>query len=366
MKSKEIVSARQGISIIILYVVSMASVFMFSLGAKKDFWLAIIIALFASFFVVLVLGRLKTIFPYKNYYEIVEEVFGAIIGKGIITLYAWFFFHTGVLILMNIVQFATTVSLIDTPQLPTAIFIIGLNCWMLKCGVETLGRWSSAFLLPVLILILLFVLLLIPDMDINNLKPILYDGIQPLMKGTFSIFTFPFGELVIFTIIFTALRKKNSFYKVLFLGNIIGFVFVFIISFSVVTVLGIERASSLYYPTYTTLQRINIAGVVQGLELVLTIAFVLAGFLKVCVYLLSSCLGIAKIFNYDDYRFLAVPVGLLALCFSVFLFPGTISFHDWSFALWPAYAISFQVLIPFTLYAVVEIKRGILKKKQAA
>lgn len=56
--------------------------------------------------------------------------------------------------------------------------------------------------------------MLIPKMELSNTQPILYDGLRPLMKGSFQAFSFPFGEIVLFTMILSSLKSKTASYRV--------------------------------------------------------------------------------------------------------------------------------------------------------
>ncbi|WP_264170108.1 GerAB/ArcD/ProY family transporter [Clostridium estertheticum] len=50
-------------------------------------------------------------------------------------------------------------------------------------------------------------------MNISRLKPILSNGVAPVLKGAFSSFTFPFGQTVIFTMVFSNISKVKNHKK---------------------------------------------------------------------------------------------------------------------------------------------------------
>ena len=67
-------------------------------------------------------------------------------------------------------------------------------------------------------LILIF-LLTSGEIQLHNIEPILGDGIKPILKAMFpSLFVFPFGELVVFTIILTSVTQLKKSKKVAFIA----------------------------------------------------------------------------------------------------------------------------------------------------
>ena len=84
-------------------------------------------------------------------------------------------------------------------------------------------------------------------------------------------------------------------------------------------------------------------------------AFLLGGFMKMSVCLLAACKGIAKVFGYSDYRFLAIPLSFLSVGFSYMIYEN-IMYVLWTIEVWAYYAFLFQVIFPFALFVIAEIK----------
>ena len=74
--NKEIITNKQGISIIVLFILGSSIVLSPGGGAKQDAWIAIIIALLIALPSVFVYSRLLSIYPEKNsltFYRIYSE-----------------------------------------------------------------------------------------------------------------------------------------------------------------------------------------------------------------------------------------------------------------------------------------------------
>ena len=57
----------------------------------------------------------------------------------------------------------------------------------------------------------------------HNIEPVLGDGIKPVLKAMFpALLVFPFGELVVFTIILTSVTELKKSKKVAFIAVLIA------------------------------------------------------------------------------------------------------------------------------------------------
>ncbi|GAA0182866.1 spore germination protein GerKB [Clostridium sediminicola] len=356
MKNK-VISDKQAILLIAVYLIGESSILVMGLEAKKDLWIAIIIGIFIACLLMIVYSRLHYLFPGKNLFDIIEVCCGPFIGKGIILLFTIYMFDLSAIVLRDFGNFISTVSLDETPILIPMIVETLLVVFLVKNGVELAGKWAEFFFPILVFFILIIVLLLIPTMDINNIRPVLYNGIKPSIKGAFAVFSIPLAEIIAFTMVFSNFKTKKSSYKIYFLGLLIGGMLIFIISLTNILVLGVDLTSVLYFPSYNTTTRLNIGGAFQRLEVISAVVFVLGGFIKISILLLSACKGITKIFGYTDYRFIVIPFALLMINLSYFEFDSVTYYREWNMDIYPYYALPFQVILPIIILIIAEIKK---------
>lgn len=359
---KEVISERQGIIFIILFI--LGSTFLVGTGghAKQDAWLSIIIAISVSTIVFLMFSRILSLYPGKDLFDILQIVMGKFVGKIVSLLMIWFAFHLGTLVLRNLSEFTNTVVFPDTPVVLPMIFFILLLIWGIKEGIEVLGRWSEFFIWIVIILFIFYTLLSISQMDVSKLKPILNNGLTPILKGTFSTFSFPFGETVVFTMVFSNVAIVKNYNKIFILGLFIGGFIILISVTRNLLLIGSETLSRTYFPSYMAISLINIGALFQRLEMLVTIEFFVCIFIKICICLIAACNGISKVMGFDDYKFLATPVALLMLNLSFIIYKSTMEMASWAFNIWPYYSFVFEVILPFMVFIMVEIKSRIQKK----
>lgn len=354
--NKEVISDKQGISLTILFLIGTSSIHTMGLEAKKDVWLAIILSIFMALPMVVIYARILYIFPNRDFFYIIEICFGKLIGKVIILLFTWFIFGLAALVLRNIVQFINIVGLTETPSVIPSIVIILLCIFAIKEGIETLGRWGEFFLPIPIIIIFITIVLLIPDMNINNVKPVLYNGIKPVLRGSVAVLSFPFLDTIAFTMVFNSFKRKESSYKIYICSLFIGGLIVFATSTTNLLVLGIDAASSFYYPSHSTVARIDVGIAIQRLEVIATTVFLLGGFIKLSICLMAISKGLVKVFGCKDYRFIVIPVSLLTLNLSYFEFDSVMSYFEWGRKVHIFYALFFQVILTIIIWITAEIK----------
>ncbi len=355
---KEVVSDKLAISLIVLFIFGSSLILPTASTAGSDLWIAILLAIgFATPFV-LIYSRILTRYPGKDLFDILIIVFGRFIGKSLCLGFVWFAFHLGVLVCRNFGEFIMTVSFPETPLIVPIIFLGLLAAWIVKEGIEVMARWSWLFFVfnspgPTLV-----ILLLIPQMDFDNILPILYDGFRPVLQGSFEAFSFPFAETVIFTMIFFCLKTKGSPYKVYLSGLYLGGIPLTGISLTEMLVLGPSLYSATHYPNHNVATKVALGDFLQRLEIIVLIAALTGGFLKISICLMAASNGIAKVFNLKSYKFVALPIALLMINTSSFIYDNVMEQITWASDIWPYYAFFFQAILPIIIIIGVEIKKS--------
>jgi len=352
----ETISERQAIILIIMFILG-SSLLKGSGGpAKQDAWIAIIIAILWSIILFLMFSRILSLYPGKDLFDILQIVMGKFIGKFVSILMIWFAFHTGTLIFGNIFDYTEITVLDHTPVAIPMIFFAILIIWSLKEGIEVLGRWCEFFIWIVIIIFLIILLLTTPLTNINRLKPILNNGFTPVLKGAFLSFTYPFGQTIILTMVFSNISKIKNYKKTFIVGLLVGGGFILGATISTTLILGSVSNSRLYFPGPTAVSLISIGQLFERLEMLVAIQFLVCIFTKISICTFAVCNGISKVFGFKDYKFIATPVVLLMFNFAFFICKSSMELASWITNIYPYYSFGFEVIIPLVIFIVVEIK----------
>jgi spore germination protein KB len=352
---KERITDKEALYLVIMFVLGSSLIIGIGEETKNDRWIAGIVGMIMVIPMILIYSRILSLFQGKDLFEILDKILGKIMGKIVALLYIWYAFHLGALVLRNFGEFVSTVALPETPML-VSILCMGLVCIIaVRLGIEVLGRTNTYFF-PILMFTLIVVELLgIPQIRLHYLKPILGNGLIPVLIGGFSAFSFPFAETILFLGVFSSLKTKKSPVRVYFWGILISGALLVTITLRNITVLG-YMLSSYYFPSYAAVRRINIGDYLQRIEMTLSILFIFGVFIKSSICLLVACKGIEKMFNLKDYRSVAIQTGLLMVYFSYIVYENSIEMRNWSFEVYPYYAFPLQVIIPIIIWILAEVK----------
>ena len=355
---KELISPKQAIALIIAFILDGSIILPTASEGGRNLWISIIIAIILSFIIFNVYYNIQMLYPGKDFYEICQNSLGKVLGNMINILYIWYFIHLGALTLRDFGEFMNVLTMPETPK--TVIMIIStLICvYMVKKGIEVMGRFALFATILTLINVSILASMLTPKIDIKNILPIMGDGIKPVMLGAWSAFTFPFGECVIFLTVLNNLNNYKLIKKVYYRGLVFGGFFILIMSVYELSILGEKIYGSLYFPAYTALSRIRIGEFIQRLEIILGINLNIFGIIKISLCLYAVCIGIRRMIKIDNYKILALPAGLIMFNLANILYDNIMELSSWTANIFKYYALPFEVFFPVLILVLGKIKKA--------
>lgn len=363
--SKEVISKQQGVALIGLFLMSSNLVLPTGLKAGTDLWIAIIVAGIISFPILTIYARILSINPQKNFFGILEEIFGKYAGKFLSLILIFYAFHLGALVLRNFGEYLNVIGITDTPKIIPMAFLQILCIWIVKEGAEVMGRWSKFSIRFMLFPTIITVLFMSNQWNFKNLLPIFYNGIGPILDGVLHVISLPFAETVIFLLVFSSISNgKRAIYQVFWYGLLIGVFITLITSLNELLILGIDTYSHSKFPSHNAISRLYVGNFLQRLEIIPVIALLGGGFIKASACLIGTTRGVAYILNMKNYRFLVTPIGLLMLNLSIFVYDDVLELISWANNIWPYYSLLFQIFLPVFIWVAGEIYLFRSKKKQ--
>lgn len=188
-------------------------------------------------------------------------------------------------------------------------------------GIDSISRIHALFLPIAGVVLFIFVLLLIPTFNINNVFPI-------LGKGTYNTFIKGLDELRMFTDIlllnillpFCSDKQtvKRSGYLAIGISGLIGTV----ITFVFVMIFPYPASEEFVTPMYMLARLVRIGRFFQRLEAVFEFVWSIAMLLYSSLYIFALCQVWKKTFDLKYYKPVIVPMITLVVMLS--LLPGTI------------------------------------------
>lgn len=353
---KEIINQKQAIVLMVTFIMGSGTIVGTGDKSGQDIWIALLIAMAGASIIMAVYARIIKLFPGMDLFDLLDKLFGRILGKFIALIFTWYLFHVGLNLIRNTSEFIRIISLDATPQCVIALFTGVLIAYALRCGIEVIGRWVSIFF-PVIIVISITLSVIAVDMyDFDRLKPVLYEGLKPVLSDAFGIFAHPFAETVVFLGIAGCFQKQSNPHKIFNIALLIGGLYMLMLAVRTITLMGPVNKSLQMFPPYITARIIKIGDFFQRIELINAVIIVTAVFTKVTVYMFSFAKGMSYLLKIDDYRTLSTPLVFFTAAYSIFLFDNALFMVKWALNVFPYYAIPFEIIIPLLVWIAAEIK----------
>lgn len=330
--------------------------------AKQDAWLSAIPASVTGIITIYVMTSLADRYPGMTIDQYSSHIVGKWLGKVLSLYFSYYHFFLVASVGYEHTVFVSTVILPRTPtviEVITFFILCGIAAFL---GIEVLSRCNQ-FLVPlsILFLIPLFVLA-IWDFEPSHLKPVLAEGMLPVIEGAvlpsaWMCQFFYLGWLLPY-LNQPHVARRVSFAALLGIGIVIT-----IINLMAIMVFG-PLTPKLNYSFMRVIQYIGQFTPFERLEAILVAFWTMGFFVKTSVLLFVLCLNVSLIFDLKDYRPIVLPMTLLSIIGSVWIFTSTAEWQTWIPFGYPFLAFFTHTLLPLFLLVIDTIKRKRRDAKQ--
>ncbi|KRE93397.1 hypothetical protein ASG89_07875 [Paenibacillus sp. Soil766] len=346
------ISVRQFTILIILGVIGDSILIMptiLATSAKQDAWLSVLLAIFLGFVVGGIFAGIANKLRRRRLFNQIRLNLGVWIGSLIILLFLFDFYMCSLTLLSEMSQFMTTQLMPETPiNAIIAVFILVIII-AYKYGVEAFARMGELLFPVFMLLFLILFVLLLPQVEYANLRPIASEGIGKIWNGALLAFATAFSEMVILLMLVSNVTGTTSLTKPILTGYAIGGAILFIIVILCVLVLGPNLMESKYYPTFVLAQKITIGHFLERLEAVMAFLWFISVFYKTLLLFFSLTSGIAELFQLKESHMLTIPIGMLLLVGTVAGTPNIIQYNAILESSYFWFDFVFSISIPFML-----------------
>ncbi|MDR6224976.1 GerAB/ArcD/ProY family transporter [Desmospora profundinema] len=287
--------------------------------AGKDLWLSPLWASFVGLVMLQVMFWLDRRFPGETIVQYSGQVVGTILGKALSAVLLFYFLHVNSLILRGYGEFLVGVFLEHTP----AVFIMGVMTalvgYAVRSGVEVIGRLAQLFIPFTLLIWAGLLFLTASDWDVRHVQPVFENGIGPSVRGALVPAGW-FADFILlsFLLPFVSNRKDGkrwgmlAWFSILMTMAATNLVALFLFG---------EMVATFNYPFIEVVRYIDIGEFFQHIDALLLAVWVVGSFVQITVFHFGVVLGTAQWFGLDEYRFLALPVGVLLVLFAEWVAP---------------------------------------------
>jgi spore germination protein KB len=362
------INASQLFILVVLF--EMGSAILVGLGAqaKQDAWIAILLGLaggIALFFVYYRLFKYYQELPLTSY---IQNITGKWIGRILGFLYIVYFIYCASRVLRDFGELLTTTIYTSTPLIVINSLMIVTILYGIHKGIEVIARIGQIFFAIIYLMAIFgFTLISVSGLiHIENLRPILENGWKPVMR-TFlgETLTFPFGEMIVFTMVLPFLNDSKKAKIACIGGMILGGINITITSVIAITTLGEELFTRSNFPLLTTIGKIQLASFIERLDVLFMLYLVIGGFFKISIFYYAAVAGTADIFQFKTQQRLSFPIGFIILTASITIASNYAEHIKEGLTFAPIYLHwPFQIIIPCILLVIAFFRNRSKQKQQ--
>jgi spore germination protein KB len=227
-----------------------------------------------------------------------------------------------------------------------------------RAGIEVMARMFVLLLCYLIFFTLIVLVLAMPHYQVGNLLPVFPEGLKPVIHGTYMILGFPYGEVVLFSLILPFVRKEkdNPLKKYMFLSLLIHGFLLCISILCTIMALG-PLAGSFKFSLFQLARLINIREIITRIESFTGIALIVGSYMKTTIMLFILKETLSRVLKLKDERIMIFPVTVISLLLTLTMFKTEIEFVESVFVVLPL-VITIVLVLPLLFITFVTFFRG--------
>ncbi|MFC0270547.1 endospore germination permease [Metabacillus herbersteinensis] len=360
---QEKISGFQLSYLMIGYVLGTAMILGLGAEVKQDAWLLILFGMLCSLILMAVYTQLSAYYPDDTLVQILPKIIGKYLSYPIIMLYIFHFTYSAARACRELGDLIVTTILVDTPSVVVIGSFMVLMIYCLRGGVETFGRMGEiVFPVYIIALILIWILLFsVEQFNVNNLTPVLGNGVKPVLKEVFpNAVNFPFGETIIIMMFFPFLNKKQNVRKIGMSIILIGGTMLTVNSIMMLSTLGPEIYSESNFSLLAATQMVSIADFLERFDALVILMMVAGVFFKVGGFTFGAAVAISQVFKLKQTRSVILAMGTIITSLSLISATSYVEHLEIGFTIFVPYVHTLlQVIVPILLLCIAFIRKRI-------
>lgn len=328
--------------------------------AGRDAWLAFLLAGIYGLLLVVFIIYLNSLYPGMNLIQLAEAVLGKILGKGVIIAYIFFFIILTAIVVREFSAFIVSSFMLATPLELFSIVMVAMAMYASYQGLEVISRVAEIVFIIVVLNLLFFVILGIPELELKALLPFIDSGMTPVFQASLYFFIWT-GEIFFISIIYPHLNRPEHAWKVGLITIAVITFFMLAGAFVVESYFGFQFTSRMLFPLLTYVRNIGFVGFWDRIEALVILIWIAGIYIKVSFFMYASLIAIKELFGCSQYRSFIIPVGWLVFILSIIMFENTVEISTFLRDIWSYFAPIYVLVFPLLLFAVGILRKGMGK-----
>ncbi|WP_145050876.1 endospore germination permease [Paenibacillus xylanexedens] len=324
--------------------------------AQEDAWLSALLGVGGGMGVLIIFLAAYNLNPRMNLIENALQTFGSWIGALFSCFYLFYFLISASTFIRELGDFMTTQILPSSPIWAIDLLFVGALAWGLIQGIACIGRTAEVFLPLVVLFLIILLVLLLPQIQLSNIRPVLSNGILDPLKGFVAVLTYPYCELSIFMMLLPYTNQKPHMKKEILLTGMIGGLMLTLTLTISLLVMGSFLTQHYWFASFILAQKINIGNFLQRMEAFIACVWIIAVFFKTILFFYGFILGIAHLFRLSSYRSLILPSALIIFSMSILIAPNETYYLKVVIPYWIDWDLTCGIALPLLLILVHKLR----------
>ncbi|MNM92634.1 Spore germination protein [compost metagenome] len=203
--------------------------------------------------------------------------------------------------------------MVETPADALSIMMLIAVICIVRSGVSVIGRCAEIIFYGLILIYFVNIFSFMVDAKYENILPMFENGLGPIFKGAYPMFSNPFLENILFLFLLGNMTNPEQWKKVVISSSLICGIMYASVTFFAISLLGADVIANLTYPTYFIVRTISIADFFERYEIIVSMIFYLTIFFRMALLLYITAKNLTSIFGLKDYRSLLVPIALITI-----------------------------------------------------
>jgi len=325
---------------------------------SKSSWFSPVITLLPVLFLIFILNKIIENQKDKSLSQIIETVFGKIIGKFILLI---FFIHVIFFTSFFLRNFGEKFISSVFPKVSPLFFVIILLLFVLfavRRNIESFARFAEfSFIIISVVFVIAFFTVLV-NIKLKNIYPATYYDLTDIFKSSiplislWSILTFSLflGDNINY--IGTFKRTATKFMLIAALFNILAMI-------SIIGIFNAETAKHLPMPFFMIFKSIKSTGLIQSFGTFFIILWAFADFIMITHFMFIMSKIFRTLFSTGEKtaNFFMFPVAVIIFILSYFIGENIIDAEYFYVNILSYSSVALGYVLPFLLLAVGKIRR---------
>ncbi|MFW6387000.1 MAG: GerAB/ArcD/ProY family transporter [Bacillota bacterium] len=284
--------------------------------SMQDAWLSALVTLVGSEIFLFLISLLDIRFPQQTIIEYSQKLLGRLPGIGLSFLLLWIFLQFSVIELRIYAEVIKNTFLPQTPLIFLSAVIVLAASLCVYNGIETLGRCADLLFFLYIIMIAFIIIIPLPEVDFQNLKPIFARGLGPVIRGAITPVTYA-AQLWVLTIISSTTEKPKKILNTALSSIGLSLTILVLVAIITVSSLGPQETVRATFPVLTLIRSIEVSPFLQRTEVLIMFSWGFGLFISVSTHLFAGSQGISQLLNLHNHRNLVFPMGLIWIYMSI-------------------------------------------------